>query len=711
MVTLNNRNLCNYCFAEIDSEPCSRCGYSGSTYRDDLNTLNPGSILNKRYMIGGVLGRGGFGITYLAYDLKLDIKLAVKEYFPVGLALRNPGTTKVSVSNQEAEDSFRHGAEKFYNEAKIVAGFNNNPYIVSVHDFFYENDTVYFIMEYLPGETLKSYLKRSTLTEGQALKVMQDISGALMAVHSSNILHRDIAPDNIRLCDDGRIKLLDFGAARQVIAEKSQSLSVIFKRDFAPLEQFQKKGKQGAWTDIYALGATVYNALTGELPDDPMTRFEDDSSLMGSDHGISGEFWNVIKKCLSLKIDDRYQSISELQKDLNSLSIKPESIVNATSELQSSTAGETAGTIDSSVSQPDENATEILSESSGTGKVGEGTIALSSETDSSQNILDEQISQGKDTLSDKGSQKKRNINLIIICVAGIFLILAGIGIGIIAGRFGRQETDIVEVADVEASGEASEEETVEEENEGLFDEKVSGKAEEKTEDEEVTEVSDDVSEDDDLNDKTEEAVEEFNEIPEYTESEVNDNEEFHLDGSESRDYECVTDLREYEEYLNTDPGYFFSYPLHLYSAVNKEDGVINGKKYQKVKFSRSDGSRLEYSVSEYNDLQMDKKTESLYEQESSELIDMYAIYPLKIEDGTGFFIITGRETGNINNLVYLMVRVTGYSFYKMRIIFPDYENDMDKYWKGYYTECMYRNNSFTNSKKSVRSFEEYMNAQ
>ena len=712
MITLNNRKLCNKCFAEIGSEPCPYCGYSGSTYRDDLNTLGLGSVLNKRYMIGGVLGRGGFGITYLAYDLKLDIKLAVKEYFPVGLALRSPENTKVSVSNQEAKDSFRHGAEKFYNEAKIVAGFNNNPYIVSVHDFFYENDTVYFIMEYLPGETLKSYLKHSTLTEGQALKVMQDISSALMAVHSSNILHRDIAPDNIRLCDDGRVKLLDFGAARQVIAEQSQSLSVIFKRDFAPLEQYQKKGKQGPWTDIYALGATIYNALTGELIDDPMTRFEDDSALMDSDHGISGELWNVIKKCINLKIDDRYQNISELKNDLNALGIIPEPIVIITPELQTFPAGDTAGDHDSSVSQPDKDATELLSEPPDTYTDGRETIALKAETDIPQGIQSVKSSPKGNTGADTGDKKNRNINMIIICVTAVLLILAGIGIGIIAARSAGQDTDIVEDTDaVEASGDVSEEHTAEEENEELFDEEVSEDTEEKIEDEDASEAADGISEDDDLNAKTEEPAEEDNDTPDIMASENNDNEEFHLDGSESKDYECVTHMSEYDSYYNMDPSYFFYYPLHLYSSVNKENGVINGKKYQNVKFTRSDGSRLEYTARDYNDTPMEEKTESLYELEASELVDMYEIYPMEIKDGTGFFIITGRETDHYDNLVYLMVKVINGRFYRMKIVFPDYENDMDKDWKGYYAEFLYRNCSFTNSKKSVRTFEEYKNAQ
>ncbi|MCR5774871.1 MAG: serine/threonine protein kinase, partial [Lachnospiraceae bacterium] len=324
MFTVNNHRLCENCFSMIDAEPCPKCGYDKHTYRDDPITLALGSRLNERYLIGGVIGKGGFGITYLAYDMKLDAKVAVKEYYPIGLAIRTPGNTTVSVSDHDSEETFKAGAEKFYNEAKMIARFNGNTNIVSVHDFFYENDTVYFTMGYLQGETLKSHLKHSRLNAGQAVRVMQDITNALMLVHSENILHRDISPDNIMICKDGSIKLLDFGAARQVTAERSQSLSVILKQGFAPLEQYQKRGKQGPWTDIYALGATIYNALTGELLDDPMTRLEDDSELMDNDHGIPESLWNIIKKCIMLKIEERYPDIFELKKDLNAVGIEPE---------------------------------------------------------------------------------------------------------------------------------------------------------------------------------------------------------------------------------------------------------------------------------------------------------------------------------------------------------------------------------------------------
>ncbi len=395
MITLNNKQLCESCFTEMTSEPCPYCGFEKSKYRQDPMTLTIGSTLNQRYMVGGVIGKGGFGITYLAYDLKLDARVAIKEYYPMGLAVRKPGSMQVSVSTVEAGESFRAGAEKFYNEAKMVAKFNGNPNIVSVYDFFYENDTVYFIMGYLQGQTLKSYVKKKRITEGQAVSVFEQISNALSAAHGMNILHRDVSPDNIMLCDDGTIRLLDFGAARQVVAEQSQSLSVILKQGFAPLEQYQKKGKQGPWTDIYALGATIYNALTGDMLSDPMSRLEDDSEFADNRYGISEPLWKVIKKCTMLKIDDRYQDIASLKDDLDWLGIGKEKFTDIEEEISDYLRGRgPEGTSLGGANTPnyapaaDPNATVFLGEQ-GTGPSSSNeTVALSEqETEQLQRSL------------------------------------------------------------------------------------------------------------------------------------------------------------------------------------------------------------------------------------------------------------------------------------------------------------------------------------
>lgn len=325
MITVNDRKLCENCFMETDQEPCPFCSYDKSRRKRDITVLEMGSILDGRYMTGGVIGKGGFGITYLAYDIKLDKRVAVKEYYPRGIATRGEDRVTVSASDENSERTFRDGAERFYKEAELVSRFNGNPNIVNVYDFFRENDTVYFTMGFLKGETLKTYINtKGHITEGQAMSVYNCVTDALLITHSMNILHRDISPDNIMLCNDGTIKLIDFGAARQVLAEESHSLSVILKQGYAPLEQYQRKGKQGPWTDIYALGATIYTALTGEYLYDPMSRMEDDSEFQNNLHGISEGLWNVIKKSTMLQIKERYQDIIELKKDLTALKIKAE---------------------------------------------------------------------------------------------------------------------------------------------------------------------------------------------------------------------------------------------------------------------------------------------------------------------------------------------------------------------------------------------------
>lgn len=329
MIEINGKHMCESCFCETtEGAFCMNCGYNPNQTAVDPTMLKPGSVLLGKYVVGRVIGKGGFGVTYVAYDVTTQKKVAIKEYFPYGVALRAPGTTTVSVSSMDNAEAFRMGAEKFYNEAKMVSRFNGNPNIVGVHEFFYENDTVYFAMEYLQGHTLKEHIKiHGVLPSAQALFIMNNVSNALMAAHSANVLHRDISPDNIILCDNGNVTLIDFGAARQVVAEHSQSFSVILKPGFAPLEQYQKKGNQGPWTDIYSLGTTIYHALTGDIPEDPMSRIDDDEEFSSNAYGIEPELWAVIQKATQLRAEDRYGDVFMLRNDLSRISYKPEPVI------------------------------------------------------------------------------------------------------------------------------------------------------------------------------------------------------------------------------------------------------------------------------------------------------------------------------------------------------------------------------------------------
>lgn len=337
MIEINNKRLCESCFAEIGGEICTECGSDPAEYTPDPTVLPMGSRLADKIIIGRVIGKGGFGVTYLGYDTRMDKIIAVKEYYPNGMVYRSPGTADIFINDSRSAEAFEKGAEKFFTEAKMVAQFNGNPNIVSVYDYFKANNTVYLIMEYLKGITLKNYLKKhGKLSDGQALYIMDKIAAALSITHSAGVLHRDISPDNIMICKDGKVKLIDFGAARQIMAESSSNLTVVMKPGYTPIEQYTKKGKQGAWTDIYSLGVSVYYALTGVITDDPYARMENDEELDENRHRINNDLWNILKKCTMINSSDRYGNAIDLRKALSQVSepVKAEAIVISDSDLK-----------------------------------------------------------------------------------------------------------------------------------------------------------------------------------------------------------------------------------------------------------------------------------------------------------------------------------------------------------------------------------------
>ena len=231
------------------------------------------------------------------------------------------------VRDRKSAELFKSGVLKFYNEAGFIARFADSEGIVKVYQFFYENNTAYFTMEYLTGMTLKDYvINCGVLTAGQALRIADQAAAALQKIHSQNVLHRDVCPDNIMLCSDGSVKILDFGSARQVFPEGSQLLTVILKPGFAPIEQYMRKGKQGEWTDIYALAASIYYGLTMQIPENPQNRLEDDSDMENNRYHVAPELWSVLYKAMKLKYTDRYLSTGEFQKALADIPIRRQNI-------------------------------------------------------------------------------------------------------------------------------------------------------------------------------------------------------------------------------------------------------------------------------------------------------------------------------------------------------------------------------------------------
>ncbi len=304
---------------------CPHCGYVEGTLAEEAIHIEPGTLLHDRYIIGKVLGYGGFGVTYIGWDGTLQQKVAIKEYLPSEFSTRMPDQTQVTIFNGEKEEQFHDGMVKFVDEAKRLAKFQNESGIVKVFDSFIENQTAYIIMEYLEGETLADYLKREKrIPEDKAIEMLLPVIESLQVVHAEGILHRDIAPDNIFLTTGGEVKLIDFGASRYATTSHSRSLTVIIKPGYSPEEQYRSRGDQGAYTDIYALGATLYKMVTGTTPPDAMERrakYESkNKDILEAPHklakGISPNRENAILNAMNVRIEDRTQDAATFMKEL-----------------------------------------------------------------------------------------------------------------------------------------------------------------------------------------------------------------------------------------------------------------------------------------------------------------------------------------------------------------------------------------------------------
>lgn len=313
------RGYCVHCMNPMDGDRCNVCGKSAAEYRPAPHHLQAGTMLNGKYLVGAVLGEGGFGITYIGRDTNLDIKVAIKEYYPSGSVSRNTvGSREITAHVGEAQAFFERGKRSFLEEARVLAKFSGQSSVVSVRDFFSENNTVYIVMEYLEGIDLKDYLNRhGKMTFEETVAMLAPIMNALSKIHAHGLIHRDISPANIMLLNDGTVKLLDFGAAREVGGADEKSLSILLKPGYAPEEQYRTKGRQGPWTDVYALSATMYKMLTGETPTDAMNRvFSDDlGSIRERNPSVTAEQEAVIRKGMAVQQANRYQTIDALYAD------------------------------------------------------------------------------------------------------------------------------------------------------------------------------------------------------------------------------------------------------------------------------------------------------------------------------------------------------------------------------------------------------------
>ena len=229
------------------------------------NSLQAGHKLHW-YEIEKVLGQGGFGITYLAYDANLDQRVAIKEYLPMELAVRE-GNHSVYPASQAQDERYQWGLDRFLSEARTLAKFKHSA-IVRVLSVFEENNTAYMVMEYQRGQSLQQILERErTLSEVDLTAMVKPMLDGLESIHAAGFIHRDIKPANIFVNDEGYPVLLDFGSARQALGEHTRTLTSVVSPGYAPFEQYYSKSdRQGPWTDIYGLGATLYRCISGLQP-------------------------------------------------------------------------------------------------------------------------------------------------------------------------------------------------------------------------------------------------------------------------------------------------------------------------------------------------------------------------------------------------------------------------------------------------------------
>lgn len=282
--------------------------------------LEVGSLIHARYRVERVLGEGGFGVTYQVTDLKESRTAAMKEYMPADIAYRRPYSKEVH-PKQEYVEAYQKFRDKFLDEARIIYRFRGHPNIIDVTHLFYDNNTAYYVMEYINGKDLDRYLKErgGRLSWQELYPIMAQVVSALQQVHHSNMIHCDISPDNIFLLDKGQVKLIDFGAAKSVL--HGQSSMILLKRGFAPPEQLYSGGNLGPWTDVYALAVTLYRAYTGKMPPTSEDRMVSDQTIWPSQMGIaapSPQWEAALRRAMSLRWEDRFQDVTSFWKALAS---------------------------------------------------------------------------------------------------------------------------------------------------------------------------------------------------------------------------------------------------------------------------------------------------------------------------------------------------------------------------------------------------------
>ena len=296
---------------------CSECGRPYGSVETEPFALKPGTILDGKYLVGEMLGQGGFGITYIGFDLLLEQKVAIKEYYPMstGMVSRENSTTVVWSSAVMQKSGMEKGFDSFLKEARKMAKLGGIPGVVGVKSVLIQNETAYIVMDFIEGETLLKKLQREgPMDYGTCISLMTPIMQALAEVHKHGIIHRDISPDNIMVQNDGRLILLDLGAAKDLDIQgkdgNMQSSQMVAKQGFSPVEQYGRDGKIGSWTDVYAMAATIYYCCTGVLPPSATDRMIEDTLTCRP--RLTKEQFDVLAFCMSVLPQKRPQNMDAL---------------------------------------------------------------------------------------------------------------------------------------------------------------------------------------------------------------------------------------------------------------------------------------------------------------------------------------------------------------------------------------------------------------
>lgn len=618
--------------------------------------LRMGTRLNNRYLIQGVLGEGGFGITYVGMDEVLCQKVAVKEFFPRGAITRNNQQTNevVSVYGTKAAN-FHQGEEKFLQEARTLAQFNNVAGVVRVQDFFRENGTAYIVMEYLEGITLKQYLQTyGPISVEEMQNIFAPILEALDKIHQNGVIHRDISPDNIMCLPEGEAKLMDFGAARDYTDYSEEGLSVILKMGFAPIEQYDSHGKQGPWTDIYALGATMYQCLTGRKPDDATKRSLEDTLVSPSMLGvrIAPPVEYAIMRALQIRPADRYRNLGEFCEDLYSV------VSDNTVSVNMNTFTQPAGSYD-----------------------------WGSPSGTSSQSRQQGYPDVPPYIPPQPPVKTKNSTPLIVALCCTLTAVIMIGIGVVLFTNSKNSQTAGNTATAESGKEA---------------EKV---AENTTA---ATQSTTESKSQDTQQSKTEQQAA-ATQAASTTEDTVDTqavgadgNEEIFEDTDASADYSECLSLDNYTYLESPDGDYTFYYPQNVYNyAYYDGDSCIftSDDENDTVKFIRKDntsGSPAQGMENLYNSYtNLSQKEKILFREETD-------------ERGFARGVLSG-ITDNQN--VYASIAANDDYVYIMEVCTSFQHDSTKSTWVEYYIDCMYRYCSFSRRVGDPRSYDEYMEDQ